>query len=660
MKVEDKYSLDLFMDEEISAVCRIADLDLFLDPIKDKRYSKYTKTLGRLDKRTVLVQKLLPGIAFSLYKKGEDPFRKAIAIQLNNLRRMFTDIIGEWNDPTVTLENIRNYDIKEMATLYYKLSEDMKIEISPELFFVLLKLQDIDIEDEKCREITSQIETIKIIRDIKKKHIVELEESLKQQAKQMHAEFEQEKKELKRHQEEIQKAYKQEKENLEVAEQRISRFENTLETEKEQYRQEWLLEYEKELDQRKKQDEDKRDQDLQDARTNYQELLMQLENAFETKKTEKEKEYQRYVSTKKEHFDEMVREADAHFSELQTKRTIIENQLEDAKKKLTEEEKKIADLESREAEYFDSFEKRILFKKIDSLLFERLGMNGNTSEKKSEEMVALSNSSDFVITEAKSFSEDTEYGSDVASLEDFFEDIKCNIAMNFDDETDIAATVLSGVINRQGIIAVDSVCNCIAQALSALLDLGKPFEVNVSTGCSGLKSIVEAINGSKSQVVCIKGVLDNYDETMFRCLGELCYGKYLFFSISNIENVSMMSKSIMNYGIVVDAEDKLHFTTDEMILINDHDFEEMLPKFDLKKNREIFKKNFGRLVTNCLIKKSAALRYCFLVQMYNELTNTATMGEIIQKVIINACNLEDADDGTEDVMHKCGLTVWSM
>lgn len=61
--------LELLNDEEINIVCKNVDLTLFLIPIKDKRYEKYTKKLGRLDKKNALVQKVLPGIAFNLCKK---------------------------------------------------------------------------------------------------------------------------------------------------------------------------------------------------------------------------------------------------------------------------------------------------------------------------------------------------------------------------------------------------------------------------------------------------------------------------------------------------------------------------------------------------------------------------------------------------------------
>ncbi len=99
-KIEINFELlNLFNEEEINTVCKNADFTLFLIPIKDKRYIKYAKTLGRLDKKSALVQKLLPGIAFGLYKKGEEPFRAAIATQLDRYRQKFIEAISNIEPP---------------------------------------------------------------------------------------------------------------------------------------------------------------------------------------------------------------------------------------------------------------------------------------------------------------------------------------------------------------------------------------------------------------------------------------------------------------------------------------------------------------------------------------------------------------------------------
>lgn len=118
-KIEINFELlDLFNEEEINTVCKNADLTFFLMPIKDKRYIRYAKKLGRLDKKSALVQKLLPGIAFNLFKKGEEPFRVAIATQLDTYRKKFGEAISKCMEPTICVDDIKAYNIKEMAEFY--------------------------------------------------------------------------------------------------------------------------------------------------------------------------------------------------------------------------------------------------------------------------------------------------------------------------------------------------------------------------------------------------------------------------------------------------------------------------------------------------------------------------------------------------------------
>ena len=52
-------------------------------------YKKYTKSLGRLDKKSALVQKLLPKYAFDLFEKGDEKYIEAISLMAKNLKDNF-------------------------------------------------------------------------------------------------------------------------------------------------------------------------------------------------------------------------------------------------------------------------------------------------------------------------------------------------------------------------------------------------------------------------------------------------------------------------------------------------------------------------------------------------------------------------------------------
>ena len=149
--------LDLLKEDEISIVCKNADLNFFLIPIREKRYAKYAKTLGRLDKRSALVRNMLPGIAFKLYKKGEEPFKAAVAAQLEEYRRKFTEAISKAMKSEVSTDDIREYDAREMANLYFIIQDYFAANISFELFLIILKLQDIAVDEDICPNIEKEI-----------------------------------------------------------------------------------------------------------------------------------------------------------------------------------------------------------------------------------------------------------------------------------------------------------------------------------------------------------------------------------------------------------------------------------------------------------------------------------------------------------------------
>ena len=190
-----------------------------------------------------------------------------------------------------------------------------------------------------------------------------------------------------------------------------------------------------------------------------------------------------------------------------------------------------------------------------------------------------------------------------------------------------------------------------------MLNASPPLTVNIASEKENLRLLVDTINESESRVVCIKGILDNYNEILFARTCEVCKGKYLFFSISDLKNLKMMSKAMMNYAIIIDAENELHFPVDENLLIGNHNLTPFIPKLDMRKSQEIYKKTFSSLVTNDYIKKSVAIEYSNLLQLYYTLVGGTVLGEIIQKGIINVCEIYFENEKLIDVLNKSGITI---
>lgn len=657
-KIEINFELlELFNEEEIYIVCKNADLSLFLIPIKDKRYAKYAKNLGRLDKKSVLVQKSLPRIAFNLYKKGEEPFRAAIATQLGRYREKIAEAISKCMEPPISVDDIKEYDAKAIADLYFKILDVSATDISVDLLFVLLKLQDITIEEKIRENIKLEIENIRQAKKCEAKHKAEIQDALAEQEKRLSVDFEQQKRALRRLIEEKNRLYKETQEKLNAAEQKVHKYENITETERERLEKEWFFEYERRLEERKAADDLQRENALSEAEEKHRELLSLLEVEAEKKKEELAEQYREQLRTSREMLVNELASFKGQVAELTEKKKTLDMQVNNLEKRKADLDSHIHELEAIEEKYFDSFEQRIIDKRIDSLIFQKLGYesqrgNGNAN-------IPLTIASDFgiVVVPAKAFSENVEYGADVTSIADFFEDYKANILLHFDNETEIAGAVLAAVLNGMGVIAVDKVCNYLSEALAALQDASSPLTINIASEKENLRTLADTINASESQVVCIKGVLDNYNEILFTRICELCKGKYFFFSVSDLKNLKMMSKVMMNYAIVIDAENELHFPVDDYLLIGNHDLKPFIPELDMRKSQDIYKKTFSRLVMNDCIKKSAAIEYSNLLQLYYVLIDGTVLGEIIQKGIINVCEICSENENLSDILNKSGITI---
>lgn len=656
-KIKIKFELlDLFDDKEIGIICKNVDLTAFLIIMKDKRYSKYAKTLGRLDKKSAVVQKLLPGMVFHLFQKGDERFKVAIASQLELYQDKFIEAITESMDPPVTIEEIRAYSSTDIAEFYYKMVEISASGISIEMFFIFLKLQGIVYDNKVRLEIEANINQIGERYRLEDQHRKEIQLALKEQEKKLSAEYEHKEYKLKTKIEEIRSLYRECQDKLNITEGRILLFEKETQSQKAERETQWLAEYENILEERKKSDDLQREKNLREAKESFDSFITNLKNEAELKRKKLETEYQEQLIESKMRLATELKELSESVRDMSEQRDILLTSIEELKKKECEISSHIEALNETEDDYFNSFEDRIIERKIDTLILSKLGIAGDT-KKHNEKAETLIMDNHLFVVSAIPLSNNVEYGGTVSSIDDFLEDFKSNISLNFENETDISSTVLAGVVCGLGIIASNKVCKHISSALSALTDLRTPLIINIESSKESLGSIVNLINTSDSQVICINGLLDNYDDNLFARICESVNEKYLFFSILDLDNLKMMSKSVFNYAIVLDAEDELHFTEDEYVLIGDHEISPYIPKINISKKREIFKSGFNRLVDKSYIKKSIALKYSEVLQMYYEFVGVSSIGDIMQKTIVNACKFNDFDEEMPEALEKCGITI---
>lgn len=654
--------LDLLNDEEISVVCKCMDLTPFITLLKHKEYEKYTKKLGRLDKHSQLVQKLLPGIAFNLYKKGDEAVKGELAIFLQGRQEIFIQAISECMDPAITIEEIKAYGTEQIVNFYYKFQEVSVADLSREFVFVLLKLNGIAFNDDKYHEIDNLIDQKEQYLKLVNQHKIKTEKALKSQEKQISVKYEHKYEEqlgeLRKKVDDYRRLYHESQNQAKKFQADLDKLQDLMNNNKEDLEAHWYSQYESEFERRKEADERSIREERKAAELRLKERLAGLEDEYYHRKEELEMEYQAQEKAYVEASAEKLEELNKQVNTIKQEKTDLETEIRTLQIQADGLKNRIEKLNEDERLYFETFDQRILNWKIDSILLNKLGVIGQTPSIQLEvpSITTDSKSKDFVIP-AKAITHNVEYGHSIKELEDFFDDLDDNILLNFDHPAEVTNLILATVLNGLGIIAERCVCNHISVALSALLDLSTPLTIDANLVDISTKKVIDTINNSDSQVICINGVLDKYDEGMFTAICNECKEKYIFYSISNISDMNMMSKTLFNYAVVVDIEDRLHFPENENILIGNNVISQFAQEFDMKNGLELYKKTFERLVTHKYLKKSTALRLCQMVQTYYTITSGNSLGDILQKSIVYACDFSNADENLDELLAKCGITV---
>ena len=114
MKLYKSDLLELLNEKELLIACKYADMEILLEPMKDdpKRYEKYVKRLGRLDKKSSLVKNMLPKIARDLYLKGDGRYCSALSYVLNGLKTIFETACSACDD--IDISQIVQYDEEKL------------------------------------------------------------------------------------------------------------------------------------------------------------------------------------------------------------------------------------------------------------------------------------------------------------------------------------------------------------------------------------------------------------------------------------------------------------------------------------------------------------------------------------------------------------------
>lgn len=206
MNSMDENILNELTDEDIQILCKNADLDMMMAPIKynGKRYAKYVAQVGRLDKKSVLAQKNLPRIAYELYRKGDRKYYEIIAITAENMKKLLKKMLNEFMGNKVKPQDLQVFTISDYKKLFAEVVKSSDT-FDLDLFFLQIRMYAINISDEMREELKNEWSRWEEIRSFIKELLNKEKEEAEKKETELSKLFTREKEELKNKVAELQK-----------------------------------------------------------------------------------------------------------------------------------------------------------------------------------------------------------------------------------------------------------------------------------------------------------------------------------------------------------------------------------------------------------------------------------------------------------------------
>ena len=646
MKLVDRSLIEDLTDGEIQEICKFADLDLLLTPMKahPEFYKKYTKSLGRLDKKSALVQKLLPKYAFDLFEKGDEKYIEAISLMAKNLKDNFVNHLAESIAPPTTIEEVKKYSLDEYEMLYKKVLDISVSEVSFEMFFVFLKLNDITFSEEEQQQLIEKLKNAVDLRKLEEKYQHEKEEEIKKREVELLATCEIEKSNLKK---ELNRCRK---ELLEVSKREKSVTEELLEirakqeNEKESVVSEWVRKAEQEASEKKLE----LDHEIKEYRTNR---LKEINDMCADRLSIRETEIKGQIEKLEQDLSSRKQELEDYIIEQNNTKKKIECEISELTQEKIRRQADVTRLEQREKDFYECLDERAVEHRLSNVIFESRVQEDETQNAPpiilNENVVSIHRKDDF--------SQPIEKSENIDKIDDFAEDLKDNIALNFNDSSEIAAIIIASLLGGKAIIVEDCIGILLAESLSALID-GNTAIVIETAGAS-IGSLVKAINEIEERVIYIEGIMDKFDEIMFEKICRECCNKYLFFGVSDVKNIKMFSKNVFTYAVVLDVENELQFPETDSIFVANHSIDIFKTQYDSKSCRMYYDKYFRSLVANGIMNQRTCIDLSMILQTYFYFIRNEALGEVIKKSILLSCdyNTNDENSDKKEILTKSGV-----
>lgn len=620
--------LDILNIKDIQVACKHADIEVLLKPIRERPdfYKKYVKQLGssRPDKKSSIVKLYMPKIAFDLYQKGDEAYIGIMVIILGNFKSNFEKALTECIEPPVSNQQLKEYNVSQLVELYFKVVDVSVTDVPVDLYFMMLKLHGIILDEAKISEIELQIKQIE-------EHNKQLADAVTNAEKQVEQKYTQEISQLLKEKKELEKKYTEiKKQNRDLAAE-LEGIKEQLEKQKDDLTRKWQAEFDKKNSQRQA-EEDKEFKSLHEKRQRDLAVELAEEEAQKREKLQErvkqeEQQLQAQFEQKKSELDNII---EGLLLELQNN-TDRKDQLESELQLLQEEIKRLQEfmerLKAYEKDYFDNFEQHIIQNKVDSILLDRFGSGAVES--------ISTSSGTSIVSPAGTLKKETEETNVTDNAIDLFDDLCDNISVYFDESSEITSVIVAAILNNKALIVTDDVASYLASCISALIDAKTPLVVESGKQKDDVDKIIKIINDSDSKVIYLPGILDDYDEICFSIVCRQCCGKVLIAGVATMEHLAMMSGSINNYAVIMDINNYVHFDKGQALWIGQYFLENIIVEYDKSKCKEYYSKYFRGLVHNQIITKKTALDFSSILGVYFEFMQEQ-IGDVFKAAVSKA------------------------
>ncbi|GKX31361.1 hypothetical protein SH1V18_38410 [Vallitalea longa] len=514
-------------DKDIKTLCKNADLNDMLEPIKrnEKHYSQYRSQLGRMDKKSILVQKNLPKFAFKLYKKGDMNYLKFFAITAMRMKMVLESIIHECMGEEIQLEDVKNYSIYNYKKLFIQIIKSPNSSLDLDLFFLQLKISGVDVTQKMKENIRKEWNSIQEIESMRKKILDTQKEEMKKKEDELQKEIAIQKENLKSKIRELETEVQSLNSHINSKEKIIVLLKEENENLHNELRQQKGIVASKgnEIkDLRRKLE--KTQLNLDDITIKLQmkirDIYGEIENTWQEENEAKLKE--------KIELERIVVEMKESFKELEAKKEQLKS--------------KVGEWEGYIEDYFVKMDQKVIEHKIESLLYE-------SGCKRSMEIAATSEntpkSGALYIQKgykAKELEEFTDY-------EDYIDVVETNLS-NAGDKMPVG-TMYDSFNAAIGAGLCPLLCGFGARQLALALTAARYGEkseiISIPVGFNNINELASAISDSQTYSVIVEDAFGTMNENTLLPILRNVNEKIVVFTAESNENLRYLQKHFYNY-----------------------------------------------------------------------------------------------------------------